>query len=62
MAAENQKGEVNIQTHSAANPAWVPGYPYTGESKTKYFFNSVPGYLIAFAVTTALIVIGVYLP
>jgi hypothetical protein len=62
MAPENQKGEVNIQTHSTGNPAWVPGYPYTGESKLKYFLNSVPGYLIAFVVTTALIVAAVYLP
>ena len=62
MGAENQKGEVNIQTKSTANPAYVPGYPFTEESKTKAFLYSAGGYLVAFVVTTALIVLAVYLP
>lgn len=62
MATENNKGEVNIQTKSSASPAYIPGHPFTGESKTKQFLYSVPGYLIAFAVTTALLVLLVYVP
>ena len=59
---ENQKGEVNIQTRSSANPAYVPGHPFTGESSTKDFLYSVGGYLVAFIISTALIVLAIHLP
>lgn len=59
---ENQKGEVNIQTQSSSKPAFIPGHPYTSESKTKQFLYSFVGYIIAFSVTTALIVLAVFVP
>lgn len=58
---ENQKGEVNIQTQSSSKPAYIPGAPFTAESKTKQFLYSVSGYIVAYIVATALIVLAVYL-
>ncbi len=56
--ATSEKGEVNIQTSENKNPAFVSGYPFTKENKLKSFLNSVTGYIIAFSLVTALIVIA----